>query len=89
VAARIARWIGITTQQYLERHAQCRFLLGFAHGGMFERFADVDKPPGQGPAMRRVLAPDQHDRHIRTILEFNNDVRGECWRLRCRHILSD
>jgi len=88
VAARIARRIGVTAQQHLERHAQRRFLLGFAHGGMFERFADVHKPPGQSPAVRRVLAPDQHDRHIRTILEFNNDVRGERWRLRCGHILS-
>ncbi|OGI48072.1 MAG: hypothetical protein A3E57_05300 [Candidatus Muproteobacteria bacterium RIFCSPHIGHO2_12_FULL_60_33] len=87
VAARVAPRIGITSQQHLERHAQRRFLLGLAHGGVLHRFADIHETARQCPAMRRILAPDQHNRDIRTVPEFDDDIRGQRGCFRCRHDL--
>jgi len=86
MAARIARWIGVTAEQRLEFHAQRGFLLRFAHRGVLHRLADVHESAGQRPTVRRILAPDEHDRHVRPVRQFDNDVRGERGRLGCRHI---
>jgi len=76
MTARVASRIGITSQQHFEPHAQCRFFGRLAHGGKLQRLTHIHKTAGQGPAMRRVLAPDQYNRNIRTILELDDDVRG-------------
>jgi len=88
VSARITGRIGITSQQQLERHAQRGFFFGLAYGGMLQRFADIHETAGQRPAVRRILAPDQHDRDIRTVLELDDDIHGQCGSFRCRHDFS-
>jgi len=79
VRARIARGIRIDTQQRLEPHLEGSFFRGFAHRGVLDALAHIDESARDGPTERRILSLDQHNRPVRVVNEFDDDVGGQCW----------
>lgn len=78
VAAGIPLGVGINVELADELHVEAGFFAGFADGGFFDRFADIDETAGQRPTGGIIFA--FYQRH-QARAHVDDDVHGEVRRL--------
>src|SRR3989338_5538980 len=75
VVAGVALRVGINTEQRLEFHRKRGLFPGLAHRRVLHGLAHVHETAGQGPAVRRIAALNEHDRRARALGELDDYVK--------------